>query len=318
MKLSVIIVNYNSWEDTFDLVHQALASTSVHDGHCEILVVDNRSNTASALPRIKHPALHWIDRSENGGFSAGVNEGARIATGDWLLLLNPDIKLEPNTLDLALQLVASYNDTTETRTGMVGCQLLNPDGSHQPSAGAFPSFVRIAKELFIPQNRRRYLQVEPGTSTHCDWVTGAFMLIRKQTFMDVNGFDEDYFLYFEETDFCHRAAKAGWLCIYDPTIRVCHKNPLQNRTTPPPIRAYTRHSRMLYFLKNRPLWEAKLMACAIWTESIIRGFTKRLKGDIAYANAWSAIRSMAAGFVKGRFAAGTAVRDLVMVSIHKK
>ncbi len=311
MKLSIIIVNYNSWEDTFELVRQAVASKPVNEGSCEILVVDNQSTTSPSSPKVEHHALQWISRSENGGFSAGVNEGARHATGDWLLLLNPDIKLEQNTLDKALQLANKYNDHDDQKVGVVGCQLFNSDGSHQPSVGVFPSFSRITKELFMPKDRRRYENIDPAAATKCDWVTGAFMMIRKKAFADVNGFDEEYFLYFEETDFCLRAAQEGWICLYDPSVQVCHQNPLQNRSTPPHIRAYTRHSRMLYFEKNRPRWEGKLMALAIWIESVIRGLLCLLGRNRAYSQAWSSIRYMASTFINGRFPVGTTVRDLV-------
>ncbi|MFM7079446.1 MAG: glycosyltransferase family 2 protein [Bacteroidota bacterium] len=317
MKLSAIIVNYNSWGDTIELVNQALASKVVIDGSCELLIVDNQSTISPPVDRSTHHALQWIDRSENGGFSAGVNEGAKHATGDWLLLLNPDIKLKPDNLEKALQLATHYDEHTDQKIGVLGCELLNGDGSHQPSVGSFPSFSRIAKELFMPQNRRRYDSLDPSAPRNCDWVTGAFMLIRKKTFVDVNGFDEQYFLYFEETDFCLRAARAGWICRYDPSLQVCHQNPLQNRSTPPHIRVYTRHSRMLYFEKNRPRWEGKLMASAIWIESLFRELLNRLRGNFPYANAWNAIRSLAMAFLIGHFPVGTKVRDLVVQSNPK-
>ena len=121
LKLSVIIVNFNSWDDTFELVNQALVSKVVNDGSCEILIVDNHSTISPSAAKTTHHALKWINRTENGGFSAGVNEGANHATGDWLLLLNPDINLNPDTLERALQMVTQYDGHANQKIGVIGC-----------------------------------------------------------------------------------------------------------------------------------------------------------------------------------------------------
>jgi GT2 family glycosyltransferase len=142
------------------------------------------------------------------------------------------------------------------------------------------------------------------------------MLIRKNAFTSVGGFSEDFFLYFEETDFCLRLSDAGWVCMYDPSLSVCHGNPLQNRETPAHIRVYTRHSRMLYFKRNRPAYESFLMNIALFLEAIIRITINRFSGDWNQVLAWNLIMQLAVGFIKGSYPKGTSVRRLVSDSLH--
>ena len=312
MKLSIIVVNYNSWPD---VLLQATSFQSAHqEGEMELLVVDNASTAAATSKKPIDTSIKWLDLPENGGFAAGVNAGARVAQGKWLLLLNPDVTLETETLSQVMRLLDSYD--SKKQVAVIGTKLTNPDGSIQASAGPFPSFSRIFKEVFMSSNKRRYSDMNPEKSQQVDWVTGAFMLIRKDVFEAVGGFCEDYFLYFEETDFCHKVQAGGYQTSYDPSMSVCHRHPLQNRSTPPIIRVYTRHSRMLFFQRNRPRWESLSMTAMVYCEALFRSVIALIRGNRTYRYAWLCIMDMCKMFGEKKPPLGISVRHKAEKSLR--
>jgi GT2 family glycosyltransferase len=311
VKLSIIVVNYNSWPDVL-LQANSFHSSNKTDG-MELVVVDNASTAVVPTNRSNDARIKWLDLAENGGFAAGVNAGVRAAAGEWLLLLNPDVTLEAETLAQVMQLINLYNSQKDI--GVIGVKLTNPDGGIQASAGPFPSFHRIFKEAFMAADRRRYAHLDPEKCQQVDWVTGAFMLIRRDVFEAVGGFCEDYFLYFEETDFCHQVRKIGFHTVYDPSISVCHRHPLQNRATPPIIRIYTRHSRMLFFQRNRPRWESISMIAMVYLEAQLRSLLSLIRGDHAYRHAWSCIVDICKLFAAKNPPLGISVRKKAEMSL---
>lgn len=311
MKLSIIVVNYNSWPDVLSQA-TSFQSPQLQDD-MELVVVDNASTAAAPAKRPNDANIKWLDLVENGGFAAGVNAGARVANGKWLLLLNPDVTLEEETLSQLMQLIARYDSQKEV--AVIGSKLTNPDGSTQASAGPFPSFGRIFKEIFMSAQKRRYSNLNPERRQQVDWVTGAFMLIRKDVFDELGGFCDDYFLYFEETDFCYQVRAAGHTVIFDPTISVCHRHPLQNRSTPPIIRIYTRHSRMLFFERNRPLWESFSMMAMVYCEALLRSILALIRGDKGYRYAWLCITDMCKMFAAKNPPLGISVRLMAEKSL---
>jgi len=316
LRLSIIIVNYNSWNDITRQVSHLTSLSAFNRALFEIVVVDNNSPDSIPYDRKQVNGLKWIDLKTNGGFSVGVNTGAANSSGDWLLILNPDTVVENNTVEDIFLLLDKHEqqnlETPSVKTGIIGIKLTNPDGSLQPSSGTFPSLIRIALEIFIPGNRRRYNLVSAKKPVKTDWVTGAFFLINRECYNETEGFCEDYFLYFEETDFCYRAGLKHWNTLYDPTMSVCHLNPLQNRKTTPYIRIITRHSRMLYFLRNRSKKEFILMTLIIFIESVMRQILCQLSGEKVQARAWQIIRKLSRAFLKNSYPKGTAVSEAAL------
>lgn len=311
VKLSIIIVNYNSWPDVLLQARAFLSSNK--NGEAELVVVDNASAKDKPLNRPVDACIKWMDLAENGGFASGVNAGARASTGEWLLLLNPDVTLESDTLTKVLHLIDRYHAQQEI--GIIGIKLLNPNGSIQASAGPFPSINRIFKEVWMSSDKRRYSSLDSEKNHRVDWVTGAFMLIRSNVFEAVGGFCDDYFLYFEETDFCYQARKKGYQTVYDSSISVCHQHPLQNRSTPPVIRIYTRHSRMLFFQRNRPEWESIIMNALVYVEALLRSLFSRVRRDHDYSSAWSCIAEISKRFWTKNPPMGTSVRKMAEDSL---
>ena len=274
-KVAVIIVNYRTGGLVVDCL-RALRSDSVE----HVTVVDNASGDGS-VERIRDTiaAEHWADWAElvaqphNGGFAAGCNAAlAPILVSrhppDYVLLLNPDTVPRAG----AVRTLAEFLDA-RPRAGIAGSLLENPDGTPQTSAFRFPT---VAGELehgarFGPLSRllekmRVSMPIAPEAHS-ADWVTGASMMIRRSMIDEIGLLDEGYFLYFEEVDYCRRAARAGWSCWYVPQSRVIHlvskSTGLDDPLVPRRVPDYWFASRRRYYAKHHRALET-------WCASLAR------------------------------------------------
>lgn len=224
--LSVIIVTYNS----ASFLPRCLASVNLHLGAIphEVCVVDNASQDKTReLVQTQFTRVKFIPNSSNLGFSAAVNQGLENTHGRMVLWLNPDTELLDNGL---VELVA-YLDNNP-RVGILGTQLIDPRGTRQFSCRSFPSyrtafFHRYALfTRWFPSNRHSqdYLHSDwDGTTVReVDWVSGACLLHRRKVAEELNGLDERFFMYCEDTDFCLRAKQRGWSIHYHPAAKVLH------------------------------------------------------------------------------------------------
>lgn len=309
-RLSVVIVNYNGWDDVLRLLKILSRSPEVAAGHCEVIVVDNASE--GPIPSELEPpppGARLIARHDNGGFAAGVNTGWRAAQGDWLLVLNPDVLPSPDLLARVLERLERAPQGPPC-PGIVGFGLRNPDGTRQPSVGPFPSLARTLWGQLIPRSRRKYQAGWRTRSGPVAWVTGACVLINARLLEQLGGMDEEFFLYYEEVALCRAARRAGWSVEYDPSIEVVHLHPLQNRPVSPKLRIITRHSKLLYFRKHLPKWQFLCLSRIVWTEGLVRGFFARLRRQDADVRAWCLIRWLARSMRRGATMHGTEVRIL--------
>ena len=222
--LSIIIVSWN----VADLLRDCLRSIDQNRGELvlEVIVVDSASADKSvAMVSAEFPWVTVLAQSENVGFPRGNNIGMEVATGDALLLLNPDTKIVGN----ALAVMLAYLDQNED-IGLIGPQLLNPDGSHQSSRRRFPTvmtglFESTWLQSLAPRSMMsRYFATDlsDDATSDVDWVTGACMLTRRAVVDQVGGMDAAYFMYSEELDWCKRIKDAGWRVVYLPTATVVH------------------------------------------------------------------------------------------------
>jgi len=223
--LSVLIVTYNS-RRLIDHLLDGLAE-QLTGLNAEIVLVDNASHDGTA-DRVaeRHPSVRLVRSAQNLGFAAGNNLAAKHANGELLLLLNPDAMPEPGTLARGMALMAAH-----PQVGLAGARLLGVDGTAQPSARMFPGLMQ---ELFVLSGlaarfpRSRWFGMldrgwaDPDAPAEVDWVPGAFALIRRSLFEVIGGFDERFFLYYEEVDLCRRIKAAGWQVQYWPSLRVMH------------------------------------------------------------------------------------------------
>jgi GT2 family glycosyltransferase len=223
--VSVIIVNYN----VCCLLEQCLCSlySSSQDVLCEVIVIDNASTDGSCtMVASKFPRVCLIRNEKNTGFAKATNAGIKRATGQKVLLLNPDTIVKP----LTLESLSRFLDTT-VDAGVVGPKLLNGDGSLQKSCRSFPSILGTLVFAFL---RAEWLPESEGLPNivagrwkhNCqacvDYVIGAAFMMKANAIKKVGLLDEGFFLYGEEKDWCYRAREAGYRTYYVPTVEVIH------------------------------------------------------------------------------------------------
>ena len=216
--VSVVVVTYNSlaW------IERCLESVAGH----ETIVVDNGSRDGTLeLVRERFPQARVLEQ-ENRGMGGGNNAGMRLASGRYFLLLNADAW----AVGEAVERLADFADS-QPDAAVVGPKLLNPDGSLQRSARAFPTLWRLATEyLFLRKlapRSRAFNAFYEGDFAHdrvrqVDWLLGACLLIRREAADEVGLFDEDFFMFSEETDWCYRFRQAGWRVYFFPGAEVIH------------------------------------------------------------------------------------------------
>ncbi len=216
--VSVVVVTYNA----LPWVERALESVRGH----ESIVVDHGSTDGTVeLVRERFPEARLIQQ-ENKGLGGGSNAGMRVASGEYFLLLNSDAW----SLDDAIERLAALLDE-HPEAAVAGPRLLNPDGSLQRSVRGFPTVWRLATEYFFLRKlapRSRALNAFYGDGFDHDevreteFLMGACLLVRREAADTVGLFDEDFFMFSEETDWCYRFRQAGWKVLFTPEAEFVH------------------------------------------------------------------------------------------------
>jgi hypothetical protein len=263
LDLSIIVVNWN----TRELLRNCLRSiyTTVSDLALEVLVVDNASTDGSqAMVEAEFPLVRLVRNAENVGFARANNQAIRLSRGRHVLLLNSDAVLLDGTVRAMIGVLER-----DPRVGIVGAQLLNPDGSFQASFADFPSVsgelllaTRLARYVYSPS----YPNYPPERSQQprtCDWVSGACLMARVGAIAQVGALDETYFMYSEETDWCYRMRQAGWLIYYQPAAKVVHWNGQSSKRVPERRRSLVYRSKWLFMRKHRGAFAATVFRAAL-------------------------------------------------------
>jgi len=224
MDLSIIVVNWNTQE----MLSQCLKSVdkTVRASDClevETIVVDNASADGSVqMVREQFPWTRLIENMENLGFARANNQALKLARGNKLLLLNPDTVSTEGAIELLLGVLDE-----DLKTAIVGAQLLNADGSLQPSSGAFPS---LWSELPLINRRLNHKHKPASVSVlgqdrivrSVDWVSGACLMIKREACDAIGLLDESFWLYTEEADWCYRARQTGKDILLVPDAQIYH------------------------------------------------------------------------------------------------
>ncbi len=270
-QLSVAIVNYCQWRNTAKLVRQLRDSRAMRGGAAEVVVVDNHSPYRPIRKKLRRmPGVSLRCLRQNRGFGRGANEACRLSRGRWFLLLNPDVTVPPGFLDRALAQIDRMEREDPT-AGIVGLQLRDPNGAIQGSAGVVPTFLGTLLGMLRPRAERKCRPLAARGRMKVPWVTGCGLLVRRDCFEALGGFDPDYFLYYEDADLCRRGRAAGWTVWHDPALHIVHHSPLHTRSVPSRIRLLTRHALLTFARKNWPAWQFVLLGCLVWMEAIARG-----------------------------------------------
>jgi N-acetylglucosaminyl-diphospho-decaprenol L-rhamnosyltransferase len=213
----------------------------------ERIVVDNASADGTAdLVGDGFPEVRLVRSPTNLGFAGGTNLAASHASGDFLLLLNPDAALCPGALGTLMELLAE-----KPRAAAVGPALVYADGRQQDSAFRFPGLVQVGLDLF-PIARLSGSQLNgrvrsAGAAVQIDHPLGACMLIRRRAWKDVGPLDEGYFMYVEEVDWCRRARQHGWEIWHAPRAVVRHRAGAATSQQPDAMFAQLWRSRLRYY-----------------------------------------------------------------------
>jgi len=224
LDLSIIIVNWN----TSRMLQDCLASVFAGlDGRsAEVIVVDNASDDGSAdMVRSDFPRVRLIENSENRGFAAANNQALEVASGKYLLLLNSDTLIHGVVLPASVAYMDAHTDV-----GVMGCRVLNGDGTLQPTCSQYPSLINLTLltsglwKLPWPGFLDRY-QMRRWDRTderEVDIVSGCYMMVRRAALDEVGPLDERFFFYGEETDWCRRFRAAGWKLRFAPVGEITH------------------------------------------------------------------------------------------------
>lgn len=226
IRLSIVIVNWNVKQllrNCLDSIFRTLDSLDF-----EIIVVDNNScDGSSEMVKEQFPSIILIENKKNSGYGAANNQGIRISNGEYILILNPDTVIFPNSLQKLVTFLDQNPDV-----GAVGPKILNPDGSIQfECARNFPTlltefFVLTTLYKKFPNSRffGKYLMSywDHNDQKEVDLLSGACMLVRRKVFDEVGLFDETFFMYTEETDLFYRIKKQGWKVYFLPSAQITH------------------------------------------------------------------------------------------------
>lgn len=226
LDVSIIIVNYN----VRDFLCQALVSIqkSLKEIRSEIIVVDNASDDGSAeMMHRQFPRVKLILNASNLGFAKANNIALKQARGKFLLLINPDTIVQEDTIRVMVEFLIDH-----PKVGLAGCKILNPDGSIELACRrSFPTpwiaFTKIfglsklfPKSKLFGKYNLTYLNMDETNSVEA--ISGSFMMVRKETFKQVGGLDESFFMYGEDLDWCYRIHQAGWQIYYVHSTQIIH------------------------------------------------------------------------------------------------
>lgn len=303
LDLSVIIINYNTKKITEDCIKSIVRNTQGID--YEIIAVDNASidGSVESLENLKKKisGLILIRNKQNRGFGPGNNQGIRIAKGEFILLLNTDTLIHDNVLSEIVDWMRKNE-----KVGVATCALKNQDGSLQGTGGYFPTLFRVFAWMFfledIPLLDALIKPFHPvhgqspfykGTRQFInereqDWVTGAFLLTRKDVINQVGYFDEDFFMYTEEVDYCYRVKKAGWKVWYLPAWSITHLGGASSTAEFPILSEYK--GIKLFYEKRMPSWQLPVLRFFLKGGALVRmilfSFLKGKEAAKTYAKAF--------------------------------
>jgi len=247
--VSIIILSWN----VRDLLQRCLSSLPLSDSDVEVIVVDAASSDGSAeMVRTEFLGVKLVPRKENLGYTRGNNLGLRAAAGRYLLILNPDTEVVGDAIPQML----AYMDA-HPRIGVLGPQLLNLDQTIQSTRRRLPSLGNgfLESTWLQPLAPRRLLDryyardLPDDAIAEVDWVVGAALLVRREAYEQVGGFDEGFFMYSEEMDWCRRMKMAGWQVVHFPPARIVHHEARSSAQVPAATHIRFNTSKVRYFRK---------------------------------------------------------------------
>lgn len=274
-RVGVVTVSFGS-DDVLPAMLDSIPAAV--DGPFEAVVVDNRPSGDTVRLLAERAGARYLQRADNPGYGGAMNAGAALLSPsvEWVLIANPDLVLTPGSVRVMLD-----RGETDAAIGAVGPLVREPDGSVYPSARAVPSIRNgIGHALFVnlwPGNpwTRRYLDDSPAEPALKDsgWLSGSCVLVRRTAFDALGGFDEGFFMYFEDVDLGFRLGKAGLRNVYEPAAEVTHAGAhATGRDSAAMIRAH--HASARRFLTH------KYPGALLWPVRAVLGIGLRVRSDL--------------------------------------
>lgn len=260
--LSVIIVSWNVCA-LLEVCLNSIGRTATSDYDIEIIVVDSASNDNSVqMVREKYPQVKLLAQPVNLGYTRCNNIGLDVATGRYLLLLNPDTEL----IGDALVKMMTYMDANPS-VGIVGPHTLNSDGTTQSTRRHFPTlavglFESTWLQPYAPQSILNRYYVKDATEDaviDVDWVQGSALMARREVYVQIGGLDEGYTMYSEEMDWCKRAKNAGWRVVYHGQAQITHHGGKSSEQVTARKHIHFQESKLRYFRKYHGWTTAQLL-----------------------------------------------------------
>jgi GT2 family glycosyltransferase len=299
--VDVVLVNWN----TGRCLAACLSSLGRTEGVDlrQVVVVDNGSDDDSLDGLPEGLPLVLVRNEDNRGFAAGCNQGAALGDAEHVLFLNPDTEVRPDTIAVA---VAALADRPEEGRAICGGRLVRPDGSPAISASHFPTLGNVVAGVLrlsgrVPGLAPRHLDPRDlERSRTVDQVIGAFFLVRRDVFAALDGFDERYFVYYEEVDLCRRALARGWTAYHERDAQLMHVENVSARRAGGHALFYSLRSRTIYARTHWPRWQqAVLVVFTLLVELPLRILSARSGSSPSRAQTWRAALDYATFVLRG-------------------
>ncbi len=275
--VDVVVVTYKPGDTITSFLHSAAGA----EGVASVAVVDNASGDDVAERAAADAGVDFVQTGRNGGYGAAANVGAKQGSGEWILVSNADIVLEPGAVAALLEVAAA-----DEAIGAVGPRVQEIDGTTYPSARPLPTLMLGAGHALFgkvwptnPWTRRYRLALDPeGGEVDAGWLSGSCFLVRRAAWERLGGFDERYFMFFEDVDLGRRLGEAGYRQVWAPGAVVTHLGGHSYRSDPAPMLKAHHDSASLYMARVYPhWWQAPVRA------AVTAGLAARERAEVSAA-----------------------------------
>lgn len=247
-RFSIIVVHRNGNQRLLDFLNSVKLTINIDQD--EVIVIDNHSSDDSIEnAQSEYPFIKIINNACNTGYAHACNQGIQKSCGEYILICNNDLELSLGILD---QFIANFNQNPNA--GLIGGQLLASDGSLSRTAGNATTFY---SELGFKSKRKPNFDANQPHKVGS--VVGACMAIRRETILDAGSLDDDFFFYYEETEWCLRIRRHGWDILFDPRIRIKHTGGASTQSYFKAARIEFFRSRLIYWKKTFPVFNVLIL-----------------------------------------------------------
>lgn len=276
--ISVVVLTYNSEKHIGKCLQSLLSET---EGITEVIVVDNHSQDRTVEIVKKHKNIRLISNKANLGFSKGVNIGIKQTKGGKILILNPD------TTNISRSIGKLINCQTRFNAGIAGGKLLKNDGSIHNSFVKAPDlltgifdFTNLRKVTPFDYIHKRHYYLHskyPNRGIEVDAVSGAYMLVDREVFERVGLFDENFFMYLEDVDFCVRAKQLGYKVVFCPKAVISHEGGASSENDDKINHKAWSDSRKYYFTKHLNVFSNIVIQPLFGLDDLLTGIWRKIK-----------------------------------------